>query len=139
MKNSTYRMKDLQKYFLVPYVWRGNDSNGCDCYGFVELWYKNELGIELPSYERRGNSFREINAEMIEQYKDHKFFNVDKPETHDVVYMKDAFGVPRHVGIYIDGHILHMTEICGTLMQRESAIKTRIISYHRYKHEDKIV
>ena len=135
MKSFTYKAQDLKKYF-VPYKWEGNDFTGCDCYGFVELWYKNELGIVLPSYSRMGKSFRDVNPDFIEQHKNHKFYEVQKPETHDIVYMKDSFGLPRHVGVFVSGHIFHCTSNCGTLFQRASSLFDRIISFHRYKYED---
>ena len=135
MKSSTYKAEHLSKYF-VPYKWCGNDWSGCDCYGLAELWYKNELQVNLPSYCRGVSGHKELDPGYIDKFKNIVFREVAVPETHDLVYMKDSMGLPRHIGIYIDGYVLHCVDPHGTLHQRCRDLDRRIISYHRYCHED---
>lgn len=38
----------LDKFIGIPFVNRGRDFNGCDCYGLLMLYYKEVLGINVP-------------------------------------------------------------------------------------------
>ena len=39
------------KYIGLPYQENGRTETGTDCWGLARLYYKNELDIELPSYD----------------------------------------------------------------------------------------
>jgi len=82
-----------------------------DCYNLVQDYYKFELGIELPDavIKPEYNAIRlhnHIFAEYIESYgfKEVHFMDIT---TNDLVLInKDGFQ-GNHLGVYIDGDILH--------------------------------
>lgn len=41
-------MSPLSKYIGIPFVDEGRTFKGCDCYGLVKLYFKNELNKTLP-------------------------------------------------------------------------------------------
>lgn len=40
-------MTDYSRFIGIPYVPGGESFAGCDCWGIVQLWYRNEFGITL--------------------------------------------------------------------------------------------
>lgn len=38
----------IDKFIGIPFVNKGRNYNGCDCYGLVKLYYKDILGIDIP-------------------------------------------------------------------------------------------
>ena len=113
---------NIQKYLAVPYLENGRTEQGADCYGFVRVVLQKELGIELPafSYVRDQSSV----DEAIEGFQE-----ATHPQNYDIVYMK-GFNYPLHVGIWLDGGILHMTA-AGASYQKASILMKRIMAYYR--------
>jgi lipoprotein Spr len=107
---------DVTKYVGIPYKIHGREIDGCDCYGLVRLVYKNELGIELPNfldigYENTQKSFGK-SIDLCKPVLDLK--KVKEPMSYDIglFYIR---GIPSHIGIYIDGGILHSTDKLGSV------------------------
>lgn len=44
-------MIDINKFVGVPYVKGGVDYSGADCYGLAALFYRDEMGIDLPFFD----------------------------------------------------------------------------------------
>ena len=130
MRNSTSSSLD-QKYF-IPYEYGSSSFEGCDCYGFVKLYYKMEFGVELFDC-RRGGGRPLLPTDTIEKYKNRYFYEVSEPKDHDVVFMFVSNMEPKHVGIYKNGYIFHSLELCGVVGQKASLLKKKIISFHRLK------
>lgn len=130
MKNSIFDTMD-QKYF-IPYEYGEKSFSGCDCYGFVWLYYKTEFGIELFDLHRNG-SRKDLPKTTIEEHKNRDFYEVSEPKNHDVVFMLDSNMEPKHVGIYKNGYIFHSLEVCGVVGQRINHLKKKIISFHRLR------
>lgn len=98
------------KYIGIPYKDNGRDINGIDCWGLVCLYYREELGIELPSYTEEYNGPTDKNViRAISAYKD-TWELTTTPDQGDVVLF-NIYGEPRHIGIYIGNNkFLHSRE-----------------------------
>lgn len=121
----------------IPFVEKGRDENGCDCWGLVRLIYKNELGIELPDYldvyETTNDS--ELLSQVIKSESDAFWENVDKPEEFDVVVL-NMRGVPMHVGIVTKpNHMIHCAKGINTIHEHSGTVrwKHKIVGYGRWK------
>lgn len=95
------------KYVGIPYRDKGRDTSGIDCYGLARLVYKEELGIDLPSFDDEylahdQNSQSELTARYKEQW-----IPVEEPKEADLVVFKIA-GFESHIGIVVnDKQFLH--------------------------------
>ena len=122
----------FKKYAVIPFEKRGCSFNGCNCYGFVKLWYKHELGIELNSYSLCPS---EIADDFIESEASSLFVRVKDYQDHDALIILDSDQKPKHTGIFFNNHVLHMTKNNGFMIENFRKIKPRIVSIHRYKYE----
>ena len=122
----------FDKYYSIPFQKRGCSFDGCNCYGFIRLWYKEELGIDLPIYNLCPS---EIPDDYIKSEATNNFFPVTDYVDHDAVIILDNDGKPKHTGIFYQNYILHMSRAKGFLIENFRRIKPRIVSVYRYKHE----
>jgi len=91
---------NYEKYIGLPYKELGRDVTGIDCWGLVRLFYKQELGIDLPSYADLYTSSRDPDLPAtIESHKDSWLLS-DTADIGDVCLF-NIYGEPLHVGIYI--------------------------------------
>lgn len=132
------------KYVGLPFVSRGRDMDGVDCWGLVRLIYQRELQITLPSY---GEIYAEdlINvSHEISAGKDFEFWTDIKREDiqpFDVVVMK-FYGSRRigHVGIMIDNkNVLHTERSADSAIVPldHFTIRERIECFRRHKEKTK--
>lgn len=101
---------NYNKYIGLPYKNLGRDEAGIDCWGLVRLFYKNELQIDLPSYDNLyTNSDSAEVPELLSKYKDN-WLQDNKGAPGDVCLF-NIYGEPSHVGIYVgDNKFLHARE-----------------------------
>lgn len=101
---------NYNNYIGLPYLSNGRTESGIDCWGLVRLFYKQELNIELPSYNDLYSdaSSPEV-SEVIKQYRD-TWSSIATANPGDVCLF-NIYGEPAHVGIYIgDNKFLHARE-----------------------------
>lgn len=87
----------------------GRTWEGCDCWGLVRLFYKNEFEIELPGlngYDSVKNH-RAITG-LVEDEKP-KWTKAERPEFGQVIVFNMA-GRPVHVAILIDKYLMLHTQ-----------------------------
>ena len=98
------------KYIGLPYKEKGRDVTGVDCWGLVCLYYREELGIELPSYQEEYDSPDDPNViRAISLYKDSWELTTTPSEGNVVIF--NILGEPRHIGIYLGNNkFLHSRE-----------------------------
>lgn len=86
----------------TPYVWGGSHpETGLDCSGFVQLSYRDALGIDLP---------------RTSYYQCLEGADVDFSDLHmgDLLFFVDAHGTVGHVAMYLaDGYYIESTTRTG--------------------------
>ena len=98
---------NYDKYIGLPYLDNGRTESGLDCWGLARLFYRDEYGIELPSYSEEyvGGTDPYI-VEAVNLYKDN-WQEITTPNIGDLCLF-NIFGEPMHVGVYVgDSKFLH--------------------------------
>lgn len=98
------------KYIGIPYKEYGRDENGIDCWGLARLFYKQELGIDLPSYETETvRSFDPKLSKSVDEFISN-WTKTAAPKLGDLCLF-NILGEPTHVGLYLEnGRFLHARE-----------------------------
>ena len=101
---------DYNSYIGLPYESNGRTRAGVDCWGLVRLFYREQLGLELPDYsELYSGSWDPQLSDVIDQHKS------GWSETQDAqpgdVCLFNIYGEPAHVGVYLGARrFLHARE-----------------------------
>ena len=110
------------KYIGIPFVDRGRNLGGLDCWGLVREVYARERGILLPSWtEHNGfDSLKNMFATEI-----HRFRKLDAPEPFAIAIISTSITY-LHVGVMVDTvNMLH------SLAGRDSCLEP--VARFRYK------
>lgn len=122
----------ISKLQMVPYVEGGGSWAGMDCWGLVEIYYREWLDVSLqhrgeiapgPAGLQQGfDSFRE------------KWQQIGQPEDHCLVIMRSGRKLAGHVGIYLKGGVIHIEKLTGCVYQpfTSHAIAPRVTFLYRY-------
>lgn len=109
-----------------------------DCWGFVRLVYKNELGIDLPSYSEGYEDSEDRAIGPLIDEKSSGWIEVSAAEVKpfDVVLMRvSAQGPACHVGLVIRrGVMIHLRRRAGVVVQPMGGLewKNRVLGVIRY-------
>ena len=111
-----------------PYLARGNDESGIDCWALVVRYYLDVLGVELDdSYDAdiAGGFEHEIQSGSWER--------CDKKDAGVVFMAFDHSGEPRHVGIVVGGGelILHSRKT-RVQCDRMGVMRTHRLEFYRH-------
>jgi sulfur carrier protein ThiS len=132
---------DINYYIGLPFKGGGREIDGLDCWGLARLYYHNELGIDLPSF----NSAYHIDdslriQELISQYRE-GWDRVETPSPGDLVVF-NVLGEAVHLGIVLDcNQFLHIREDRDSVIENLNGVKwnRRIEGYYRYNPNTGIV
>ena len=135
-------MTDINKYIGIPFKKKGFDFDGVDCYGLVWLFYREEFGMEMPSFgaydinEDPKEVARQMNINIPLLIGD----QTDTPVFGDAVLFRFR-NIPNHMGIYVgNGRVLHVMK--GTFSTCESInscrLKGKLDGYYELRQENKI-
>jgi sulfur carrier protein ThiS len=128
------------KYIGLPYKEKGRDITGVDCWGLVCLYYRDELGIELPSYQEEYNSPDDPNViRAISLYKD-SWELTTTPSEGDVVLF-NIYGEPRHIGVYLgNNRFIHSREGSDSVIDSIASPRwaSRIEGTYKYSEHNNI-
>jgi cell wall-associated NlpC family hydrolase len=100
------------KYLQIPFHHLGRDFKGCDCFGLVRLFYREEFNITLPDYTDYEENWHLLDARRItKSYTKFGFSKKkDAPQYGDVLLLDEA-GYPKHLGVVVaGGYFLHTTQ-----------------------------
>ena len=112
----------MKQYIGIPWVKKGYDYDGCDCWGLAVLFYKNEFGIELPTFDNvyYNGSHEELHEGFSKARPEELFHRVEEGQLGDVIvfYLR---GYPIHVGLWInDSQFLHCRQGSKSCLSRFS-------------------
>ncbi|MBA4797013.1 MAG: C40 family peptidase [Rhizobiales bacterium] len=127
----------FERFVGIPYVAHGRDYFGADCWGILYLFYRDVLGVDIPSYvaEMEGKSFdRHGIAPLMEAERDIRWKRVQNPVHGDGVSMRVG-RMETHVGVYLDrGRLLHSEGPNPSEIVRidDIRVKSRIAGFYRF-------
>lgn len=127
------------KYVGIPFEEKGRTAQACDCWGLVRLIYKNELGIDLPSYDehyRHTNDTEMIDGHINTVYTEN-WSHPETPQPFDIVILKRR-GIPMHVGVVTNaGNMIHCESGIGAVIERYNSIRwnygKNVVGFARYE------
>ena len=116
---------DIVKYLSIPFGDRGRSFESCDCFGLVQLFYKHEFNIELPSYVEAYENEKDRDAICNEINKERKLSGWT--ETHDPEYgnliVLNILGRPLHLGIMLNNtDFIHCMKNKGVVVEKTTDI-----------------
>lgn len=133
----------IDTYVGLLYKSLGRDKNGIDCYGLVRLFYRDELGIKLPSlngkYDDSENGDQTgavVTSEIKSRWK-----KIDSPRYGDVVVFRMRH-MATHIGVVLDDStFLHALKGRNSCIERLTHIlwRSRIYGYYRLRGEGEAV
>lgn len=129
---------DFAKYVGIPFADHGRGASGCDCWGLVRLFYRQELGIELsdlgPSYRDTTDAagMRLVHADQLACWR-----RVHAPQPGDVALL-NVLGAPVHVGVMLDRRrMLHVQRGIDAAIERIDGPLWRNRLEGFYRHADR--
>lgn len=108
------------EFYEAPLVGRQFTHGVLDCYSLIRDYYKRELGMELPDFERVDNWWNKGDDLYMEHFRDAGFEPIKGAiQKHDVILMQIRSPKVNHGAIFLGepDHILH--HMYGRLSSRE--------------------
>ena len=127
------------EYLKLPFLPRGRDRSGVDCYGLVRLVFQEQRGIVLPSYAD-GYASVEDTAEIMtlcrgEIARRWHAVPLADASLFDVIVFRIK-GDPIHVGLVLDAeYFLHTMKGIWSVLERWQSLawRHRIVEVVRYE------
>jgi cell wall-associated NlpC family hydrolase len=102
-----------------------------DCYQLLVKIYKELLNIDLPDHIYQ-DPFNFTHISQVVNTNVPQYIEVQNPKPGDIILLR-VFGVPSHLGIYINAHkFLHTTKQTGSVIERLDKWEKRILGYYTY-------
>lgn len=122
-------------YIGIPYVLKGRNRTGVDCWGLARLVYEEQYSITLPSFDDTYSTASDENIEEIVARQKEGWEEVKEPAVGDVVLFK-VLGHLQHIGVYIGNNMfIHAREGYSSCIERldSGTWKHRFAGAWRYK------
>lgn len=140
----------------VPFVEKGRDWSGWDCWGLLYVAYKEVYGLEIQRFDDAYETTRarhhmaslfqrsiedhvKQDLDTLTQKDKEKWFKVDKAEPGDGIIFR-VMGRLYHVGLVLDNrHFIHCEEKIGTeITELSNPIWQKREGYYRHVARSKI-
>ena len=119
-------MSVTDQYIGIPFEDQGRTVEGADCWGLMQIMYRDLFEIELPEYYISAYDTEDVIDMMESESSGEQWEKVSKPEFGDIVLMSLH---PRfrdhinHVGFYVGrGRFVHTMKKTGVIIQRNNEI-----------------
>jgi cell wall-associated NlpC family hydrolase len=112
----------VDKYIGIPYTKYGRErETGLDCWGLVREIYKNELGIELPSFVGEYEASKRVSINNVFDKEKNRWEALSKEseiQEFDVAAFH-RFGVVYHTGVCLgkSTKMIHLENKAGCLVE----------------------
>lgn len=124
-------------YINIPFVNKSSSKNGCDCFGLVRYFYREELCIDIPDPRISCNQTHHIFSEYQQQIQKN-WITIQSPENFCVVAMAHDLQIPKqvqHFGIYLEGgKILHTLKNVNSHIVSIENYRWAIKGFHKWKY-----
>ncbi|QND13439.1 C40 family peptidase [Rhizobium leguminosarum bv. trifolii] len=131
----------MERFIGIPYVQHGRGYDGADCWGILYLYYRDVLGILVPTYvaemEARRFDRRDIGP-LMKAERERDWVQIETPAIGDCVLMR-AGRHDSHVGVFLGaGRMLHSEGPHPSQIERMADVRwrDRITGFYRTIHVD---
>lgn len=127
----------LNEYVGIPFLEKGRDVYGADCYGLLCAVYSDMLGIQLPSFSDAYVTTQDSQAlaDLIHgNISPWRQIPAGEEKTLDAVLMTEG-GVPRHIGVVVKkGYVLHVENGGEACIERyrDGRLKHKVRGFYRH-------
>ena len=122
------------KYIGIPFLDKGRDTDGIDCWGLVRLVYKQEYNIDLPSFSSEYEADdTERMRDLFAQYKE-GWEKIEEP-VEGCIVLFNIFGIESHMGIAVSStHFLHARDKYTSAIESFDSVgwRNRITGFYKY-------
>lgn len=131
----------FDRFIGIPYLDKGREMAGADCWGLVWLLMRELRGIDLPSYSDQyvtADDRNALAALIADELDPWAVIAAGHEQAFDAVLMREG-RFPRHIGIVTEpGMLLHISSGETSMIERyrEGPLKHRVVGFYRYRgHE----
>lgn len=133
-------MHNIANYIGIPYQVKARSETAVDCWGLLCMFYKNELGIDLPQYTVQYDTatpegFKQLAEVVATGRLDSEWEKVTELAFGDVLLFR-VQGLPIHCGVFLEtDEFLHAFHGRNSCVERLSSITwaKRLDGAYRWK------
>ena len=128
-------MNKIDELTKIPFLDRGRDHNGTDCWGCTMMAHKILTNKELPDFNVGALDTNRVFAIINHQEEFGNWTQVGGPSKGIIVVIKNHPRLVNHTGICLDGErFIHCIKKAGTVIERfdHPLWKNRIHGYYKY-------
>jgi cell wall-associated NlpC family hydrolase len=125
----------LRRYIGIPFVDRGDQFTGADCYGLLRLFYREELGISIMDPHISCRETGKVFSQYLVEVRRHWVEVTEPGEFCGVAMATDPKlpGIVNHFGIWIGGRLLQTLSGVGSHVVPADKHRNRIIKYYQWQ------